>query len=222
MSLDLTDLHAWGDLITNVVVIGGLLYFVFKFRTIRRDAEARKTSIIDELTLGQAIADIKRELRKLERKPEAWLGLELSEVELKLAVEDEKGTSGELSVPVVDEGSLGRTDKLTDKVGSTVTVVLAPPTEERYRGLGAEIEGLQLKFAAVIDAALKALKASMDTEPRLAAKSITVALEFVFTRALTGKAEIKAKVLSIGANIDRTSVASNTFTLTYKNPDYKE
>lgn len=222
MSPDLADLHAWVDLITNVVVIGALLHFVYKFWGTRRDAEATKKSIIGKFTLAQAIGEIKRELRKLERKPDGWLGLELTDVELKLAVEDEKSTSGELSVPVLDEGSLGRTDKLTDKVGSTVTVVLAPPKEQQYQGITAEREGLQLTFADVIDAALKALQASMETQPRLAAKSITVALEFVLTRALGQNAEVKAKVLSVGANIDRTSVASNTFTLTYKNPGYKD
>jgi hypothetical protein len=199
-------------------LVVAVLGFIIAYYLLNRDAG--KSLIVTTYSLEDAISEIKRELAKLENTPGARLGLELGEVEIKLAVQDAATRSSEagLALPVLDEGRLGASAKTIEHTGSTVTVVLVPP---QGSPLFSALEVSQLAFAGLLISTRSALHNAMANEPKLEAKSIKIVIDFVLTATRSNTANVKAKVLSVGLANEQTAVKGHSLTLTYKNPKYE-
>lgn len=171
------------------------------------------------LSLEQVIGQIKRELHELENTPGPTLGLLLDEVTVVLHVqrEDARLSDATLTVPVFDESKLTASSSTTRADGSKVTVVLVPP--EGTQTLSTP-PGPRIEFSDILVATRESLQKSMQSEPRLDAKSIVVELSFVLTAANSSSSAVKAKVISVDGSTAGKDTSSNTITLKYSNPRY--
>lgn len=199
--------------IVALIAFGIAHYFVSRW--------TKPAPVIASFSLEQTISDIKRELQKLENSPGDRLGLELSEVEIALFVQQESKQSSDagLTIPVFDETKVGTGGSVTAQSGSKVTVVLVPPRGSRTL---ASDRGSQVEFADLLIAARAALQRSLHNEPALDAKSIDVELAFVLTTTRSTSASVQAKLIQVTAGAEETQDNSNTITLKYVNPKYQE
>lgn len=170
-------------------------------------------------SLDQTIADIKRELVRVENDTGPRLGLDLESVkiELQLKQADERSAGLGLAVPVFTEAALKAGTIASSEESSKLTVVLVPPTGRVTLSTDA---APRINFADLLIAARTSLVAAMDSEPALDAKSIELQIGFVLVQTTSGSASVKAAVISAEAGTKLSATAGNTVTLSYANPAY--
>lgn len=173
------------------------------------------------LGLADVIAAIKRELKTYEKATNdgQHLGLELTDVDVTLAVKTIKKADGSISVGISFfgiGGKVGGGAEISAEDVSTLSVKLAPPKQDVLMVAG-ETEDLGL--ASMLIEARAQLIAGLGEEPVLAPKALTLEVKFAVTKGGGPKAAFEFKIISGSATGTVSRADTQVVKLTFKEPE---
>lgn len=164
--------------------------------------------------VASVIAEVKKELLAAQNTGGPSLGLPLQSVQLTIALSSTTDVNGKIAigVPMIN-AEVGATGDRKAENTSTLTVELAPPAGSITMS-GADIGDLGLTQAII--STRNQLAKSLNDEPKLIPRKVSIQIKFSVTRSGGGTGQIKFLVLTVGGGVTKSVAETNTITLTYE------
>ena len=172
----------------------------------------------DGIPLADVISAIKRELQIYEKATNDGqdLGLELTDVDVTLAVQNVRKADGGITFGISLWGIGGKVGGAADATAdnlSTLSVKLSPPKQSVVM---ADENFAHLELASTLIEARAQLLAGLSEKPALPPSALTLELKFVITKGAGPKAEFSFSIISGKLDGRVTQANTHTVKLTFK------